>query len=224
MDENGGKIETSSRVCVAISLRDGVELLQEALTAVGFDVAATDGISEIADAFDGESPFVAVVDDSERGWLREVADLVRIRPDASLLALIEVETPEALLIALNAGVNGFVPPTAGLDAIVRSVQALVEGGVSIPRRMVSALVAEVRHGRGHIVQSAAGPVDVTDREWQILQLLVQRRSTREIAEGLYVSVGTVRSHISVLLGKLGAVDREDAIRLLECSLSRTSTP
>ena len=59
------------------------------------------------------------------------------------------------------------------------------------------------------------PVDVTDREWEIMQLMLQRRSTREIATALYVSVGTVRSHVSALMHKVGAVDRDDLIAMVE---------
>ena len=56
---------------------------------------------------------------------------------------------------------------------------------------------------------------MTDREWEIMQLMLQRRSTREIADALYVSVGTVRSHVSALMHKVGAVDRDDLITIVE---------
>jgi DNA-binding CsgD family transcriptional regulator len=45
--------------------------------------------------------------------------------------------------------------------------------------------------------------------------MLQRRSTREIADALYVSVGTVRSHVSALMHKVGAVDRDDLITMVE---------
>ena len=63
--------------------------------------------------------------------------------------------------------------------------------------------------------TAGGRVEVTDREWEILELLIEGRSTREMADKLYISVGTVRSHVSILLKKLGAVDREDAVQLIK---------
>ena len=65
------------------------------------------------------------------------------------------------------------------------------------------------------MNTAAGPIDVTHREWEIMQLMLQRRSTREIADALYVSVGTVRSHVSALMHKVGAVDRDDLITMVE---------
>jgi two-component system, NarL family, response regulator DesR len=65
------------------------------------------------------------------------------------------------------------------------------------------------------MMTAAGPIDVTDRELEIMQLMLQRRTTREIADALFVSVGTVRSHVSALVHKVGAVDRDDLIAIVE---------
>ena len=84
---------------------------------------------------------------------------------------------------------------------------------------MSALVVEVRQGRGHRIRTTAGHIDVTNREWEILQLLAQRRSTQEVAGTLFVPVGTVRSHISALLRKLGAVDRDDLVRMIVREIS-----
>jgi DNA-binding CsgD family transcriptional regulator len=70
------------------------------------------------------------------------------------------------------------------------------------------------------MNTVAGPIDVTDREWEIMQLMLQRRSTREIATALYVSVGTVRSHVSALMHKVGAVDRDDLIAMVERARNR----
>lgn len=67
------------------------------------------------------------------------------------------------------------------------------------------------------MRTPAGNVDVTDREWEVLLLLMQRRSTQQMAEALFVSVGTVRSHVSALLHKLGAVDRDDAVAMVSRS-------
>ena len=86
--------------------------------------------------------------------------------------------------------------------------------------MVGPLVALARHGRGHRMNTIAGPIDVTDREWEIMQLVLQRRTTREIADALFVSAGTVRSHLSALMHKVGAVDRDDLIAMVERSQQR----
>ena len=210
-----GDVEVRASVAMAIERSDADARLVAALRDAGFDVDVIGCIDGIADLAVDEAPLVAIVDDHDPHWLRKLNDLVRRRPTVRVLAMVEIANPEEFLTALGAGAAGFVPPTAEPAAIVRSVSALLDDGVAIPRRMVPALVDVVRHGRGRSVRTAAGWIDLTEREWEILQLLLQRRSTREMAELLFVSVGTVRSHISVLLKKLGAVDRDDAIRMVE---------
>lgn len=213
--KGNSEVAVRARVVLAVPATERMTELEGRLAASGFEVGWANRLDELLELLEPDELVVAVLDDSDPDWIRSVSDVVRLRPTVRPLALVDVDSPQEFLSALSAGVTGFVPPTADLDAIERSVRSLLDSGVSIPRRMVSALVAEVRHGRGHTVQTAAGPIDVTDREWEILQLLIQRRSTREMAEELFVSVGTVRSHVSVLLRKLGAVDREDAIRLID---------
>lgn len=201
-------------VVVAVSDRVRAWRLMEALSSCGFDAVAVTPIARVAGVVDGERPFVVIVDDADLEWLRDVSDLLDLRPTARILALVEIVAPPELLAAVSAGVSGFVSPAAGTDAIARTVRELSDKGVAIPRGLVPALVEEIRRGPGRSVRVASGAIEVTDREWEILLLLLQRRTTREISERLFVSVGTVRSHISALGKKLGAEDREDAIRLL----------
>jgi DNA-binding NarL/FixJ family response regulator len=190
--------------------------LSLALADVGFFVEVLDGgLDELLDRDgDGES-IVVVVDDSVSDWLRTTIDLVRRRPEVRPVVLADIENANEFLAALAGGVAGFCRADAGVDAIVRSIQSVQASGVAIPRDMVVPLVAQVRHGRGHRVNSVAGPIDVTHREWEIMQLMLQRRTTREIATALYVSVGTVRSHVSALVHKVGAVDRDDLVAMVE---------
>ena len=132
------------------------------------------------------------------------------------MLLAQIDNPDVFLCAVMAGVVGFCRPDSSVDAIIRTIKSVCESGMAIPRDMVEPLVEHMRQGRGHQVQTATGKVDVTDREWEILLLLMQRRSTKEMAETMFVSQATVRSHVSMLLKKLGAVDREDAINLVGC--------
>jgi DNA-binding NarL/FixJ family response regulator len=189
--------------------------LATALGERGYDVAMVDDVCDLADQVAPGAAAIVVFDDSHADWLRAVADQVAACRSLRPVLLASLDGADEFLAAVNAGVAGFCAPDAGVDAVVRTIETVREAGVAIPRSMVGSLVAQVRNGRGHTVQTAAGPVDVTAREWQILQLLMQRRSTKEMAEVLFVSVGTVRSHVSALIHKLGAVDRDDAVRLVE---------
>lgn len=170
---------------------------------------------EPLDSLESTRQAVLVVDTTSPDWLRHVSALVRERPTLSPVVLAQLEADGEFIAAIAAGVAGFCAPDASDAAIVRTIRAALEWGVAIPRAMVAPLVEHLRHTGGRQVQSATGPIDVTEREWQILQLLVQRRSTKEMANELFVSVGTVRSHVSALLRKLDVVDRDAAVATVE---------
>ena len=207
--------DTARRAVICLADSELDSSLRTALADAGFEAQSHSDLREFTSAAPDESLLVLVLDDSQRGWLRVVTDLVQSRPAVRPVVLSDIDNPDEFLAAVMAGVGGFCRTDASVDAIVRTVQSVYASGVAIPRDMVGPLVAHVRHGRGHRMTTAAGPINVTDREWEIMQLMIQRRTTREIADALYVSVGTVRSHVSALVHKVGAVDREDLIAMVE---------
>jgi DNA-binding CsgD family transcriptional regulator len=76
------------------------------------------------------------------------------------------------------------------------------------------LVDEIRRGSERRLTLPAGPVSLTPREWEVGELLCEELATAEIADRLGVSPVTVRRHVGLLLRKIGAKDRKDAIKLL----------
>jgi DNA-binding NarL/FixJ family response regulator len=68
--------------------------------------------------------------------------------------------------------------------------------------------------RGRMIASENGPVDLTNRETEVMDLMCEGLSTGEMAERLVVSPVTVRRHISEIVGKLGVDDREAAVALV----------
>lgn len=207
--------------CVLLC-RDGFERARELeapARSAGFTVVTVGSADDLAAELDRESPIVVVLSDAVEGWLRRAGDLHRARKLLRILLVTDLNDRVALVTALNAGVDGIARPDDRPDALLGSITGLCELGVSLPRAMTKDLVGEIRAGRGHVVRAARGYAQVTNREWQILQLLAQGRTTREMADELFVAVGTVRSHVSALLAKLGVASRSGAVELLESSRS-----
>lgn len=214
--QGGGDLSVGARVYACLGGSARRDEVRRALAAAGYDIAAVDSPDELLNGHVSKHAVVLLdVDVVGSSLLRFVTDLVGRHAGVRVVLLGSIGGPEEFLSALAAGVAGFCPPDASVGAIVRTLDDVGATGVAVPRSLVAPLVDHLLHGRGHRVRSAAGPIDVTEREWQILMLLLQRRSTREMSDALFVSVGTVRSHVSALLRKLGAVDREDAIRMIE---------
>ena len=107
--------------------------------------------------------------------------------------------------AVRAGAAGYllkdVPP-ADLEAAIRTVH---DGGVLLDPSVVGSVMAEVARGG-----SPPGVEELTARERQVLSLLAQGRSNRELATELYVSEKTVKTHVSSILAKLRLTDRTQA--------------
>ena len=120
-----------------------------------------------------------------------------------------------LLNALRAGAVGYLLKDIDPDRLPFALNDALEGGAPIPRRLVSRLVSEFRdHGpRRRPVVTEPG-YDLTSREWEVLNLLREGKSTAQIAAKLFVSTATVRSHVAAVLRKLHLPDRE-ALRNLE---------
>lgn len=200
---------------IAWAIDDELTLrVRRAAARLGRSSIAVDGDDRLGaeDVVDGD---VVVMDRALPDWLGAAARLIGARPGVRVLVVGDVSGPDEFLAALAAGIVGFCPGDASVDAIERSMRSIVRSGVAIPREFARPLVDAVRHGRGRVVSTPGGEVTITEREWEILQLLRQRRTTREISTELFVSVGTVRSHVSALVKKLGAVDRDDAVALVE---------
>ena len=198
------------RILVWTSSPDLAERVWYAVRHLGADVVVVDPRSAPTTIGDGVE--VLVVERSTTDWLRSVCDAVDAEPSLRPVVIGDLDGPEEFLAAVSAGVVGFCPASAPPGAIERTIRSVADTGVAIPRTFAKPLVDVARHGRR--VRTRVGQVAVTDREWTILQLILQRRTTQEIAEVLFVSAGTVRSHVSSLLKKFGAHDRDDIIALM----------
>jgi DNA-binding NarL/FixJ family response regulator len=120
-----------------------------------------------------------------------------------------------LFNALRAGAMGYLLKDMDPARLPHALSDVLAGRAAIPRTLVSRLVAEFRdHGpRRRPVVTETG-YDLTSREWEVLNLLREGSSTAQIAEKLFVSRATVRSHVAAVLRKLEVPDR-DALRRLE---------
>lgn len=114
--------------------------------------------------------------------------------------------------ALEAGAIGFLSlDHAEPDAVVATVLAAARGEASIDPRVTSSVLTRMR--RLSRAASSAGPRDLqpTDREGEVLELLVEGCSNREIATRLHVSESTVKNHLHTIYSKLGVDSRAQAV-------------
>ncbi|GAA0954284.1 response regulator transcription factor [Nonomuraea longicatena] len=108
--------------------------------------------------------------------------------------------------AMRAGAAGFLYKDVDPSALVQAVRAVHGGQVLLAPEAAAAMLASADGPPPHV----PGPVQLTDREREVLELIAAGRSNREIARELAVAEKTVKTHVSNVLMKLGVQDRTQA--------------
>lgn len=137
------------------------------------------------------------------------AQILRASPHIAVLVLTMVDDDEALFAAMQAGARGYLLKGASKSVILRALQDVAAGAAifspAIARRMMTYFGQLQQH------QSAYAFPELTDRERQILQLMAQHHTNKEIAQQLHLSPKTVRNYTSNIFNKLQVADRAEAI-------------
>jgi DNA-binding NarL/FixJ family response regulator len=135
-----------------------------------------------------------------------------------VIVLTASRSTESMIAAIRAGATGYLLKEMNPERIPAAVRGVLDGEAAMPRTLVIRLIREIqRLGRGPMLNGKGGLVELTARQWEVLNLLADRFSTAEIADRLMISPVTVRRHAAAMLDKLGVADRESAIRLLRDS-------
>lgn len=148
--------------------------------------------------------------------LAAISRITEDLPGTSVIVLTESQSRENLVDAVRAGATGYLLKEMNAERIPAAVRGVLSGEAAVPRTLVARLLTEVRTlGEGRSLVGENGQVELTQREWEVLNLLATRLSTAEIAQRLVLSQVTVRRHISSIVEKLGVPDRGAAVELLD---------
>ena len=134
-----------------------------------------------------------------------MASLKAVRPDVRIIVTGTGVDDEAILRALAAGAKGYVDEAASPSEFVQAIRVVNQGSVWAPRRVMSIFIDRVTSSPGKIFP--AGRVSFTDREKEVLELLVAGRSNREIGQALTIEERTVKAHVAKLMRKVGVQNR-----------------
>jgi DNA-binding NarL/FixJ family response regulator len=134
-----------------------------------------------------------------------IASLKASRPDLRILVTGSDVDDEAILKALAGGAKGYVDESATPDTFTSAIRVVNEGSIWAPRRVFSMFVDRVTSNPGRIFP--AGRVTFTDREKEVLELLVAGRSNKEIGAALGIEERTVKAHVAKLMRKVGVPNR-----------------
>lgn len=189
------------------------------LDAGGFQVLAeAEDAPSACEAVLLHTPDVALLDINMPGnGISAAAHIVERLPNTAVVMLTASESDEDLFAALRVGASGYL--LKGMDPfrLPEALKGVLRGEGAVPRTLVARLMEEFR-GPGmkkKLPVTGRKGVELTTKEWEVLQLMRDGRTTAEMAEYLFVSPVTIRSHVSQILRKLRVKSRDEVISLMD---------
>ena len=187
--------------------RDGLAGLLATVPEV--EVVGTAGTTEEAlTAVRQAAPDVVLMDINLPGasGVEATRQATQISPATAVLVISMVDDDDSVFAAMAAGARGYVLKGASATEITAALRTVASGGAVFGAGVASRLLARTPPRPA----APAGPGDLTTREREILDLLAEGASNRQIARSLGLSLKTVQNHVSRILDKLQAADRTQA--------------
>jgi DNA-binding NarL/FixJ family response regulator len=205
---------------IRVVLADDQTLVREGLTLMlglmgGIEVVgvAADGEEAVA-AIDAIRPDVALLD-LRMPRVDGVEATRRVReqmPEVKVVVLTTYADDESVMSALRAGARGYLTKDASSEEIERAIRDAAAGRTRLDAAVQERLVELVTTGAvpaGGRVVPPGGPL--TERETEVVMLMAQGLSNREIASQLFVTEATIKTHVNNVFGKLDVGDRASAV-------------
>jgi DNA-binding NarL/FixJ family response regulator len=142
---------------------------------------------------------------NERNLFDVMAGMKAARPGLRIIVTGSGMDDETILKALAAGAKGYVDEAASGAEFMTAIRIVHQGSVWAPRRVLSIFIERVTSSPGRIFP--AGRVTFTDREKEVLELLVVGRSNKEIGAAMGIEERTVKAHVAKLMRKVGVQNR-----------------
>jgi DNA-binding NarL/FixJ family response regulator len=193
-------------------LRDCLIDILSRMPAIRISGQAATAANALASA-EATRPGVVLLDVAFPEGIETASDLCALLPGANIIALGIRKTEANVLAWAEAGIVGYVPNTASVDDLILLLGQISGGEQSCPSHIAGSLLRRIAaSGRGTAAASAAAPLSLlTCREQEIFRLVSAGLSNKDIARRLCISLGTTKSHVHNLLGKLSLHRRADVM-------------
>lgn len=197
---------------------DDVPLFRAGLTAAlrgaGYLVVgeAADGEAAVAVA-ETEQPDIILLDVLMPGASGiDVLEKIRaVAPTSAIVLLTGSESEEDMVSSIRGGARGYILKDMPFDELVRSIDNIARGGAAISAGMAGKLFDVTRQLLRHHELVGARKPSLTGREIEVLDLVADGKTSRDIGDLLYISENTVKNHIRNILDKLGLHSRNEAV-------------
>ncbi|MEZ5176550.1 MAG: response regulator transcription factor [Acidimicrobiia bacterium] len=188
--------------------------LTSALRGAGYDVVgeAADGESAVAIA-ETEQPDIVLLDVLMPGisGIDAIDKIHAVAPEAALVVLTGSESDEDLITAIKLGARGYIVKNMPFEQLIVSIDSVAAGGAALSPVMAGKLFDITRQLVLHQDLVGARKPTLTAREIEVLEMVADGKTSRQIGDLLFISENTVKNHIRNILDKLGLHSRNEAV-------------
>jgi NarL family two-component system response regulator LiaR len=184
-------------VCALLTLEPGIEVVGEASNG-----------QEAVRGIERSQPDVILMDlvMPKMDGIEAIQQVMARQPEACILVLTSFATDDKVFPAIKAGALGYLLKDSEPSEVVDAIRQVHRGESSLHPRIARKLMQELSRPP----EQPPTPDPLTEREMEVLRLVAQGKSNREIADDLVITEGTVRVHVSSILGKLHLASRTQA--------------
>jgi two-component system, NarL family, nitrate/nitrite response regulator NarL len=201
---------------ISVALVDDQPIMMEGLAYVfgsvpDYHVVAQGHSSDDALAIaEHHQPQIMIIDlAAPRDSLDTISTIARRHPNTRVISFTATPGVEYALSALEAGAKGYVSKSCTVNELVSAIEAVLAGETYVSQNFAARVIAALRNAS--VRKVAAEAMKLSVREDQIVKLLLQGRTNREIATQLAISEKTVKHYMTVLMQKLNARNRVEVV-------------
>jgi len=202
---------------IKILVVDDHPMMREALTAALMEETDMEVVGQASEGHEAIrfletcNPDVILMDLLMQGMggLEAIEKIIALNPSAHILVFTSLEDEEKIMAAVQAGALGYFPKTAPRVHLLDAIRKIADGIPYLPSGIAVKLFKSIREIKSAQRSAIAEPL--TGRQEEILALLGQGRTDKEIGKFLHLEEATVRSHIHHILQRLGLENRSQAV-------------
>ncbi|MBI2913273.1 MAG: response regulator [Chloroflexi bacterium] len=213
-----GRNREQARQAITVLIADDHPMVREGLRAM----LQEEGIEVIGEAANGADavqrvqeldPAVVLMDVRmpDMDGLAATEVIKQTSPGTSVIVVTSYESKEYLRRAIEAGAAGYLLKGMSRDSLIEAIKLVKGGGSLVDARLLAELLREMGIQGGRFEGAPEGALEVlSPREQEVLRLLVEGLTNKEIAQQMHYSVGTVKNVVQRVIDKLGVSDRTQA--------------
>lgn len=184
------------------------------------DISILDTATNVKEVFDIQDDFdMLLVSASlpDNGAMRLVKKVTSSEKHTKIIVLGMTESKSQILKYIEAGADGYVLKEHSVDELVERIRVTADDKAVVSPEVADAMMdrlTDLSQLFSEVEDVIDDPVDLTPREWEVLELIGEGLTNKKIAKNLHIELGTVKNHVHSILQKLDVDNREEAAAYL----------